>query len=240
MKILVFDDSIEHRQAAELTLKGHELTIVGTYDEAQEALVPQTNYKLRDELLAQMIVAAGLPADFNRYSGESSDEDNAKYDKAGETAYEQATAYPNFDVVLTDLLVPASKQAQGPEGDRFVGQEMPLGTTIALLALTAGIKNVAVVTDKNHHCHPASAAFDCFPEKTSPCVPGINLLCTNGVSCIPIDKATGQLVEDSFLKSDAGKSKYPYLNPDGWGPRKGLARGKDWDKVLKKLLGEKE
>ncbi len=43
MKILVFDDSPVHRKSAELTLKGHDLTIVGNYDQAQAALVPKKN-----------------------------------------------------------------------------------------------------------------------------------------------------------------------------------------------------
>jgi len=71
----------------------------------------------------------------------------------------------DFDVVLVDLLMPASKQAQGQKGAQFVGQEMPVGIFLALLAAKNGAKYVAVFTDSNHHDHPASACLDIFEEQ---------------------------------------------------------------------------
>ncbi len=113
MKILVFDDSQTNRDAARAQLKNHDLTVVGTYDEAQKLL---TTHK--------------------------------------------------FDVVLTDLLVPASHQSQGSE--EFVGKEMPVGIFIALLAaVKTRAKYVAVFTDTDHHSHPASACFDIFNRSES-------------------------------------------------------------------------
>lgn len=67
-----------------------------------------------------------------------------------------------FDVVLVDLLMPASRQQQGPDGAKFVGQEMPVGIFLALLAAKNGAKLVAVHSDSCHHSHPASACFDSF------------------------------------------------------------------------------
>lgn len=184
MKILVFDDNPLHRKAAEVTLKGHELTIVGTYDEAQAALVP----------------------------------------KGGRA--------PDFDVVLTDLMVFPSAQAQADKL-KFAREEMPLGTTIALLALYAGIKNVAVVTDTSHHEHPASAAFDCFRQNESR-AQGFRLLCTGRVGCIFIDKATGELLSyDDVVYSDEGRKKYG-SNP--WASDLLDVGGKDWGKVLEELM----
>ena len=66
-----------------------------------------------------------------------------------------------FEVVLVDLLMPASREAQGA-GMRYVGQEMPIGIFLALLAAKNGAKYVAVFTDSDHHSHPASACFDAF------------------------------------------------------------------------------
>jgi len=238
MKILVFDDSLEHRKSAELSLQGHDLTVVGTYDEAQKALLPQTDSDKREQLQAELRVKAGLPADFKYWDKDASDKDKETDSRCRNEAHARATIHPDFDVVLTDLLVPASKQAQGGEGMRLVGQEMPLGSIIALLALNAGIKNVAVVTDKNHHHHPASAAFDCFRGCKAE---GIRILCTNHVGRVRIDEATGEAVDQAFLATEEGKAKYPYPKGKDWGDRAGLTwSGKDWGLVLKQLLGEED
>ncbi len=238
MKILVFDDSQAHRKAAELSLKGHDLTIVGTYDEAQEALLPKTDYnKAREEILPTLVREAGMAGFTPCYKeiGKTSDIDNSKYYHWEGVALEQATTYPDFDVVLTDLMVPASKQALGC-GEHLAGQEMPLGTTIALLALTVGIKNVAVVTDMDHHSHPASAAFDCFRNNKKSVA---NIICTNHVQMLNIDEATGQVADEEFLKSEKGREMHPDSIPGRpWYERRGIARGKDWGSILKRLLDE--
>lgn len=67
---------------------------------------------------------------------------------------------PPFDVVLTDLLMPAGSVQQGGEGAKYVGQEMPVGFALALMAVLHGAKLVAVVTDLDHHKHPAAAMLD--------------------------------------------------------------------------------
>ena len=66
----------------------------------------------------------------------------------------------HYDLVLTDLLLPAGRYRQGGEGERLVGQEMPLGMNLALLAAVRGVPTTIVVSDKDHHSHPASAALD--------------------------------------------------------------------------------
>lgn len=81
------------------------------------------------------------------------------------------TGSHGFEVVLCDLLMPASGQMQGKDGARLVGQVMPVGIFLALLAAKNGAKHVAVFTDSNHHQHPASACFDSFnPEESKPAV----------------------------------------------------------------------
>lgn len=114
---------------------------------------------------------------------------------------------------------------------------MPLGTTIALLALVAGIKMVAVVTDENHHHHPASAAFDCFSKYP----PGddIRIICTNSVDKTPIDEVSGEAIGREFLDSPEGIIKYPYAEGKTWGDRKDLRwGGKNWKLILQQLVGE--
>ncbi|MFA6445724.1 MAG: hypothetical protein WCW14_00535, partial [Candidatus Paceibacterota bacterium] len=212
------------------SLKGHELTVVGTYDEAQAALLPNLDREKQKRIFAKKF------GDNDPYKRDGiTDEVRQQRMDYFYSVEREATSYPNFDVVLTDLLVPASQQAQGPDGSRYVGQEMPLGTTIALLALVAGVKKVAVVTDMNHHNHPASAAFDCFGNTNKP---GANIICTNRVGEVAIDEATGEPVDQQFLKSDEGKKKYPYPEGKTWGDRKGLSWGKDWGNILIQLIGE--
>lgn len=65
-----------------------------------------------------------------------------------------------FDVVLCDLLMPAGAHQMAGEGLKYVGQEMPVGFALSLMAAWRGAKYVAVVTATNHHYHPASAMLD--------------------------------------------------------------------------------
>ena len=157
MRILVFDDSEINRAAAQAQLKLHDLTVVGTYDEAQELLTPQFDYEKANKELER---------EFGDFKPWRSDDEAmiAHYDATKKIVIEKATTYPDFDVVLTDLLVPASSQAQGRTS--LVGKEMPVGIFIGLLAaVRARAKYVAVFTDIDHHSHPASACFDVFNYK---------------------------------------------------------------------------
>lgn len=68
-----------------------------------------------------------------------------------------------FDVVLTDLMMPAGMGGFGGDGKQYIGQEMPMGFLLVLMAvLHSGAKYLAVVTDTNRHAHPASRALDLF------------------------------------------------------------------------------
>ncbi len=175
MKIMVFDDNATHRATAINQLKEHELTVVGTYAEAQRAL----------------------------------------------------TGHNNFDVVLTDLLVPANS---------FDEEELPLGTIIALLALKVGVKMVAVVTDANHHSNDASAALDVFRQETF-VIGDAKMVCANYNVCADFDMETFRKVDFSFLQSPAGKEKYPCeMEENGCIGRKGIVTAKDWAKVLHSLI----
>lgn len=228
MKILVFDDSPIHRKSAELTLKGHDVTIVGNYDRAQAALVPKKDRE-RGEVLFKEKYRNTDPNDC--------DDPNEKPARRQyyEECMERATIYPDFDAVLTDLLVPASDQKLGYKGERFAGQEMPLGSIIALLAIHAGIKNVAVVTNMGHHDHPASAALDCFSHGVSK-AKGVRLICTNQFNPTWLDEHTGEVIPDDFLESAAGKEKYGsfMMRHDR------VEGGKNWGQILQRLLADRD
>lgn len=230
LKVLVFDDTEVHRKSAKILLADdYDLTVVGTYDEARKALVSYVDYDLAKKLFA------------NKYSGNPYDHCDDR-DERIKYYYDQcekpATVHPEFDIVLTDLLVPASSAEQGDKGSKFVGQEMPLGTTIALQALIIGIKMVAVVTDINHHHHPASAAFDCLKGVTCK-LQGVNIICTNNAGSVVLDATTHELVSEHFMATKEGMVKYPLRCENRpWEGRIGITHGKDWKRVLLSLTGE--
>jgi CheY-like chemotaxis protein len=228
MKILVFDDNQTHLAAARLQLKDHDVTIVSTYEEAVMAFKPKTDYTQADRLLAE----AGWAKQPDQKAPR--EEHNAWYE-ARKKSFADATTEPTkFDVVMTDLLVPAPETSLGPKGYKYIGQEMPIGTSIAFLALSKGVKRVAVVTDTNHHDHPASATFDDFAEgKDGIRIGDTKILLLNENVIAHADKETLEVRTYNYLNSPEGKEKYPPAQ-DGWS--KALVRVKTWDRVLEKLL----
>lgn len=211
MRVMVFDDNETHRAAAHAQLKDHDLTVVGTYDEAQKLLTPQFNYEKAKATLK------GQFGDFNPYRSDD-EAKKAEYFAAEKVANEQATTYPSFDAVLTDLLVPASRQAQGLNGMQFVGKEMPVGIFIGLVAaVRARAKYVAVFTDSDHHSHPASACFDVFNHKggesepTAFMVEGSKVLLSNARSWVnkydPQNLSRALEYEEYSKRSDTVRAK---------------------------------
>lgn len=103
--------------------------------------------------------------------------------------------YGGFKYLLSDLLVPASAENQGPCGIPYVGKEAPMGAIMALLALAHGVRGIGVVTDKGHHDHPASAAFDYFPE--APVTIGsVKILLTNQPNLFWVNKETCEQADE--------------------------------------------
>lgn len=134
----------------------------------------------------------------------------------------------DFDVVLADLLMPAS-YAEG-NGGKGGGEEMPVGIFLALLAAKNGARYVAMLTDSDHHSHPASACLDAFNKsESSPdrfVVAGAQMLLCNNRSWIQDDKSV-------LLKEETA----PYK--DGYGRActiKTYQRIKRWDLLLEELL----
>ncbi|MEN9405485.1 MAG: hypothetical protein RLY47_444 [Candidatus Parcubacteria bacterium] len=234
MKILVFDDTKKHRDAAVGLLKDHEVVVVGTYDEAQAALLPNFDHQGHEAAVEARI---GATPKYDSVTKEAWNEYWEKRKLVSKELKESFTTYHNFDAVLTDLLVPASKQAQGPGGAHLVGQEMPLGSIIALLAISNGVKKVAVVTDANHHNHPASAAFDCFESNEDETPVGgagdVRVLCTNRSGCT-VDELTYEVLSYEYLQTPEGKEKYPQLADYS---REGTLHVKDWRSALERLCG---
>lgn len=221
MKVLVFDDTQAHRTSAEVLLKSHELTVVGTYDEAQDALKVNVDFVEIEKKMDQIMESNYPDYDYKT----ASDELKEAIHKERINVLKECTTYPKFDAVLTDLMVPASDQNLG-RGMHLAGEEMPLGSVIALLALSNGVKKVAVATDMDHHSHPASAALDCFGFTKSN--PSFQLICTNRINFVWINEETKEVVSDEFVNSPEGSAKYP----GDWKSRQGLIQGKDWAEII--------
>ena len=151
--------------------------------------------------------------------------------------YKDGVYHPrDWDVVLTDLLVPATRKAQGPAGEQHVGKEMPLGSIIVLIAQSHGVRKIGLLTDLNHHNHPASAALDCLAYGGGKGLKqGVH---STGDGLLFIAQDTLWVDAETFLYIGNGaevEKKYPYLNGK-YMERKGAVKSKDWKEALDALL----
>jgi len=218
MKILVIDDSSNHRQSAQQTLgTDHDLTVVGSHDEVMRFLGNQYDKEKQSGLQEQ-------------YEAEGMNSWDA-YQKARDESQ-----LPYWDVVLSDLLMPAGKAAQGGPGLQYVGVEMPVGWSLAITAAISGAKYVAVVTDMDHHHHPASAMLDSMNRNIFD-INGAKALFTNYVSMVGIEgtEKTCEECVGSGKKSRDDGSTYECYTCRGTGTDYGR-KGKDWAGILKQLM----
>jgi len=256
MRILVIDDTQLHLDAARQTLAGHALTLVKTYDEAYELLQePRASY----EAVEAELKRRGFTK--NPYDKDTTvEERKARWEEQQRVEVGLCPA-PSFDAVLSDLLMPASRMTMGPDGLKYVGQEMPVGFALTLKAVLAGAKHVAVVTDTNHHNHPASAMLDAFSSRCphehdsegrptrfvingakvgyyhSPMtfVEGTTCQDCNGTGskevCYCVERNAGSPKPDCDTCKGTGRQCWTCRNS-------GKQWGKDWGKVLAHLLGQ--
>lgn len=201
LNILVVEDTFNHQQAARLQLADHNVTIVGGYKEGNDLLEIRVDY---DKYYT-------LPEDVSMEEKERI-----------------CATRPNWDVVLLDLMLPASMCGVSGDGEKFEGQEMPIGTILAFLAIKSGCKNVAVVTDVNHHKHPASAAFDSFGGGRFQ-VGDANIFLTN-YGTVLVDAETFELIK----YTEGWNTKYPSLGNELY---QNAIYVKPWKNVLEKVLG---
>ncbi len=76
----------------------------------------------------------------------------------GYTGADKAVKLALYDAVITDVNMPAYTDSDGM-------MMSPIGPVVALKALQAGVKGIAVLTDANHHeGNPVSKAADLFME----------------------------------------------------------------------------
>jgi len=80
---------------------------------------------------------------------------------------EDAVDPSEFDVVLTDVMMPRSSDGKhgiclSGKGQQLADEQgdMPYGPILVLHALQAGIKNIGILTSGDHHSDPVILAFD--------------------------------------------------------------------------------
>ncbi|TSC91196.1 MAG: hypothetical protein CEN90_578 [Parcubacteria group bacterium Licking1014_17] len=136
MKILVIDDSEGNQKSARKTLKGHEVTIAKSFDEA--------------------VVLMGGRVEKHQGSG------GEEYEQLDGIAAASGVSFP-YKVVLTDMNLPFSRFRLSFEARtkaENVHAEPPYGFILALRAVQLGAKFVAMATNINHHQDPLSAAIE--------------------------------------------------------------------------------
>jgi CheY-like chemotaxis protein len=233
-RILVVDDESRHQESAtKLLNENYELEIVTNPDEAKKRLGP--NY---DEIKeAQLMEAAGFPKGLDIWDKSISEDRRKQYWKEREKAHEAARLPFPYDIVLLDLMMPATRAAMGNEGMRFVGQLMTYGYSLAYYAIQNGAKMVGVLTDTNHHMHPMSAALDSLHLG--------KVLSVDGSKFVLAREYSIQLVHPEVKCEHCGGSgktdggKYECYRCNGTGQEHVYA--KDWKKLVNILEGvEKE
>ena len=214
MRILIVDDTEINQQSARKTLEGHDLTIVSTYDEAVEMLQLEAPSKAVDAEMKRL----GMKQPVNSgWSPDSHEKWKPYLDKAREVAKQLVPA--PFDAVLLDLFMPASGYAQTAEGQKLVGQLMPVGfPLIFLAALGSGAKFIGLVTATNHHVHPMAASIDRLWGK---------VFALNGAK-MAFFHTEFIGVEGTICDKCNGAKCYRCK-------KTGLGQGKDWGKVLASL-----
>lgn len=211
MKILVVEDKQMHRDAALETLAGHDVTVVRGFDEAMKLLQPWTT---DEATVDRLLVEAGFP----EAPGRGSERIDA-YMTAKKAAYAQARVGFSFDAVLTDMMMPMSRDKLAP-GIFRSQEQVAYGFIIALRAAQCGAKFVAMLTDTNHHQGAMSAALD---HLSGPSYQG----------CWPlqIDGAKVVFVHAPFIKEVVGKKDCTWCKASGvCSTCGGTKQATDWEK----------
>lgn len=227
MKILVVDDSAVNRRSAEVTLVGHEVTILGSYDDAMLCMWAAAF----PDCVIELLFAHKRPFPKNLSL------DPAQY---------------QFEVVLLDLMLPASMEMLGQESrwDFRKKPLLPYGMVMAMVATKIpSVREILVITATNHHDHPMSAALDHLREPF--CVNGKRIHYVNSrfnrvegiteVTKCPLCRGTGRDRYDSGKLRPKFSSDHPLASC--WrcrgceGTGKSVRDGKNWGAALRQVLG---
>lgn len=222
MKILVIDDTQKHLDSALLTLEGHDITLCSSYDEA----IGWLEIKYDNEVIMGKC---------EQYKLEGMEHYNA-YCKAKE----EIGPLPYWDAVLCDLFMPAGRDALGGGGWNYIGQEMAVGWSLALVAARRGAKYAGVLTATDHHNHPASAMLDRIDQGPSSephvlNIDGARVIMTNHAEFIDLD---GEEDVACYMCNGHSPHCHNCYVCKGRGKITQQKQGKDWGKFLSRLLEE--
>lgn len=220
MRILVIDDSQIHLAAARQTLTGHDLTLVDNYDEAVQVL----HRGISDyEAYHRIIEERGLSS--------------APYGDPEVRRIAESFRPPKFEAVLCDLLMPSGRETLAVAGE-WAGELVPYGMSLALQAVLHGARCVAIVTATNHHMHPASAMLDPLGRSYWADRPDLDApkFIINGAVVgyyhYPSCHVEGTVCQECGGTKVRASDQSKCYRCDGTG----LGDGKDWGKVLERLL----
>jgi CheY-like chemotaxis protein len=143
-----------------------------------------------------------------------------------------------FDVVLVDLLMPASAAMQNDPRLNLVGQEMPVGIFLALLAAKHGAKFVGLFSDASHHNHPASSCLDAFNKHERMPTPfyigECKVILTNNRSWVCTYRRGGDPTKSLDLNEERQLLKEQGAHFTAWSEY--FYSAKSWDSLLTYLL----
>lgn len=140
-----------------------------------------------------------------------------------------------YDVVLTDLLMPASGMMLSEEAkEKYEGVEQPLGWALLLRAILNGARYGAVASNGCHHDHPAGYAMDTVgyavyyggPDwrlKPQFEINGAKVGFFNKVLLVPVEGTVCDTCHNAGVACDYCKDS-------------GMQLGKDWGFVLNALV----
>ena len=153
MKILIIDDTVKNRMDALEQLPGHEITFANDFETALLYLANHVDVTEVNNLLKRNGFEPCYP-DYQLYSMqldmmETQDRAHEFHSLIYTAVAESGRLKCQFDMVLTDLYMPASSigVAENFNPDELV----PYGIILALKAVAKKIPKVAIVTCDNHH-----------------------------------------------------------------------------------------
>lgn len=238
MKILLVDDDPRHQESANRLLgEAHDLTIVANPDTAVDKLRPQYDEAKEAELL----LAAGFPKEFKPWDQSVSEEQRERFLAEQRKAHSASRISFPYEAVLLDLLMPATSTAMGDKGQRFVGQLMPYGYSLALYAIQEGAPRVGILTETNHHEHPMSAALDpldMYPDAMTTTIGTSRFVLARELSLLlPVlpEKACSKCGGAGEQRTEGGNTYQCYSCK---GSKVESFHGKDWAKLLQLLVAE--
>ncbi|MFH1072010.1 MAG: hypothetical protein V1743_01120 [Nanoarchaeota archaeon] len=173
LEILVVEDSPIHQEAAREQLGTcHNVTVVGSFDEAMDKLERSRQSERYYSLVSQSKALECLLYRYKKGSEERA-QISKQLNELGDEMEKEIELFqkPNrYEVMLIDLMLPQGR-GECQSDTTNAGEIQSFGYALALIAGKYGIPNIGVVTDGNHHKGAMIYAMDflgCFNPYQKP------------------------------------------------------------------------